>query len=250
MRGEFPGILYQILQDRADKSGICPDLDEALDAEVNVSAGLLPLELPGDVLDLGAEVDGLKVHGGLRDAGEIQQVIDERGHLLAGGFDPLGVPSAVLPESVPAFLQQQPAVASLRPERRAQVVGDRGSEARQVLVGQLDVLVPGGKCSGRAGLALFGDIAGDGSCADCGPVFVVDGRHGHGHGEGSAVLALSYRDVVRNALAAHDLSQDVRDLAAPLWRAQHRHRLADHLVRRIPIYARSALIPGQYRPVK
>jgi hypothetical protein len=27
VRGELPGVLYQILQDRADESGICPDLD-------------------------------------------------------------------------------------------------------------------------------------------------------------------------------------------------------------------------------
>jgi hypothetical protein len=71
---------------------------------VNVPARLLALELPGDVVDLGAEVDSLKVHGGARDAGESQQVVDERRHLLAGGCDPLGVASAVLAESVAAFL--------------------------------------------------------------------------------------------------------------------------------------------------
>ena len=79
---------------------------------MDVSAWLLALKLPGDVVDLGAEVDGVKVHGGSRNAGEIQQVVDERGHLLAGGSDPLGVASAFLAESAPALFQQQAAVTS------------------------------------------------------------------------------------------------------------------------------------------
>jgi hypothetical protein len=39
--------------------GIRPDVDQALDNEADVPARLLALELPGDVVDLGAEVDGL-----------------------------------------------------------------------------------------------------------------------------------------------------------------------------------------------
>jgi hypothetical protein len=137
-------------------------------------------------------------------------------------------------------------------------VGDRVGEARQVLVGHLHVsflvgkyggfLV--GKCGSHTDLALLGDITGDGSCADRGPVLVVDGRHRHGYGEGGAVLTLPHRLVVRDALAAPDLSQDVRDLADSIWRAQLRHRLTDRLISRLPIHARGALIPGQYHPIK
>src|SRR5580658_145537 len=68
VRGELPGVLDQILQDRADKRGICSDLGQALDSEVDVSVGLLTPELPGNIVDLGAEVDGLEVHSSSRRA--------------------------------------------------------------------------------------------------------------------------------------------------------------------------------------
>ena len=57
--GELPGVLDQIPQHRADERGIGPDCDRALDKEADVPARILALELPGDVVDLGAEVDGL-----------------------------------------------------------------------------------------------------------------------------------------------------------------------------------------------
>ena len=121
MRGVLPGVLDQIPQDDADESGFCPDLDRALDNEADVAVWLLVLEFPGDVVGLGAEVDGLQVHGGSRGLGECQQVLDEDGHLLAGGGDLLGVAPALLAESVRVLFQQQFAVTSQCPqgERRS-----------------------------------------------------------------------------------------------------------------------------------
>jgi hypothetical protein len=110
MRGELPGVPHQVLQDRADQSGISSDLDWTLDSEADVSPWLLALEISGDILDLSAEVDGLKVHIGSRKLGESQQVLDERGHLLTEGCDSLGVASAVLAECVRALFRQEAAV--------------------------------------------------------------------------------------------------------------------------------------------
>ena len=93
-------------------SRICPGRDWALDDEADVPAWLLALELPGDVVDLSAEVDGLEIHGGSRSAGENQQILDEHGHLLGGVGDFPGVVPAVLAETVRALFQQQPAVTS------------------------------------------------------------------------------------------------------------------------------------------
>src|ERR1700722_14108715 len=109
---ELPGVSYQVLQDRADELGISPDPDQGLDSEADAPVRLLALQLPGDVVGLGTEVDGLEVHDGSRGAGKIQEVRDERRYLAAGGGDPLGVAPAVLAESVRARFQQQPAVTS------------------------------------------------------------------------------------------------------------------------------------------
>jgi len=110
VRGELPGVPYQVLQDRADQGGICPDRDWTLDSEPDVSPWLLALEFSSDVAGLGAEVDGLEVHIGPREMGESQQALDERGHLLAEGCDSLGVTPAVLAESVRALFCQEVAV--------------------------------------------------------------------------------------------------------------------------------------------
>jgi hypothetical protein len=109
-RAELPGVLDQIPQQRPDESGICLDLDHGLDEEADIPAWLLTLELPRDVVDLGAEVDGLQFHGGARGLGENHQVLDEHGYLLAGGGDPLGVAPALLAENVGVLFQQQFAV--------------------------------------------------------------------------------------------------------------------------------------------
>jgi hypothetical protein len=111
-RGELPGVLDQIPQECPDERGICPDIHRALDNKADVPAWLLALKLSGDVVDLGAEVDGLQVHGGPGGLGENQQVLDEHGYFLAGDGDSLGVAPALLAESVRALFQQHFAVSS------------------------------------------------------------------------------------------------------------------------------------------
>jgi hypothetical protein len=100
VRGELPGVPDQVLQDRADESWICFDLDWTLDNELDVSSWFLALEVAGDVIDLGTEVDGLEVHVGSRELGEAEHILDERGHLLADGRDSLGIATAIPAEVV------------------------------------------------------------------------------------------------------------------------------------------------------
>jgi hypothetical protein len=86
--------------------------------------------------------------------------------------------------------EQQPAVTDSRPEGKAQIVGDIVGTPRQVPMGRLDFLFPGGQCSSRMGLAPRGDVPGDGVRADRVPVLVLNRRHRHRNGGSGAVLTL------------------------------------------------------------
>ena len=85
---------------------------------------------------------GVEVHLSPREAGQPQQVVDERRHLLAGGLDSLGVTPADLAEAVPAVFQQGRGETAQRPQRSAQVVSDRIRERLQVPDGPLQVVLP------------------------------------------------------------------------------------------------------------
>src|ERR1039457_3064589 len=70
--GEFPGIAQQVLQYGADKRAVRPGPDWVLDDEADAAARSLALEFLGNAGGLGAEIDGLGVKLGPRDARKIQ----------------------------------------------------------------------------------------------------------------------------------------------------------------------------------
>jgi hypothetical protein len=70
-----------------------------------------------------------------------------------------GVAAADLAEAVRVVLEQGRAETANRPQRSAQVMGDRIGEAFQVRVGPFEVSRPAAKLG--LGLLLLGDVPGD-----------------------------------------------------------------------------------------
>src|SRR5712691_11918674 len=89
---------------------------------------------------MGGEVDWLEVDRDLRDTRKMQEIVDERRHVLAGDLDPFSITTSNLAEGVPEILEQRRTVAGQCPERGAQVVGERIGERLQVLVGALKII--------------------------------------------------------------------------------------------------------------
>ena len=83
------------------------------------------LEFRGDLGGLGTEIDRAEVHLGPGKARKTQQIVDERRHMFAGGDDSLRIAPAILAENLAVIFQQGGAETAHRPERGAQVVGDR-----------------------------------------------------------------------------------------------------------------------------
>src|SRR5580698_3110505 len=138
--GELPRVVQQVLQYRADKRRVGCGPGRLLDGEVHMTVRSLALEFRGDVGDLCPQVDYPGANLGSRNAREVEEVVDELRHPLAGGLDPLGVADGGVAEAVPAVVKQgatQPAHGS---QRGTQVVGDRIGEGLQVSVRDLEVV--------------------------------------------------------------------------------------------------------------
>ena len=105
-----------------------------LDGEADPAARLAGLQSGGDVGDLRAEINRSEAYFRTRYLCQEQQVIDECAHPLGGRLDPLDEPAAGLVETVAVVLRQRFAVPAQRPQRRAQIMGDRIGERLQVLV--------------------------------------------------------------------------------------------------------------------
>ena len=99
---EFPGVIQQVLQDRADEARICQRPGWLLDGEADAAVRALALEFPGDAGHFGTEINRPQADPGPRDAGQLQQVVEKLGHVLAGGLDPPGVTAAGQPHTPPA----------------------------------------------------------------------------------------------------------------------------------------------------
>ena len=104
--GELPGVVQQVLQHRADKRRVRCGQGRLLDGEAHMTVRSLALEFRSDIGDLCPQVDYLGMTLGSRNAGEVEQVVDELRHALAGGLDELGVAEGGLAEAVPAVLKQ------------------------------------------------------------------------------------------------------------------------------------------------
>ena len=101
-----------------------------LDGEADVAARVLALEFGGDGGRLGTEIDLLEADLCPGDAGQVQQVVENVSHVLAGGLDPLGVAAAVLAEGIGVILDQHGAEPGQRAQRGPQVV--REGVARRI----------------------------------------------------------------------------------------------------------------------
>ena len=71
-----------------------------------MTARFLAPEFRGDAGDLCPQVDYLEANLGPRNAREVEEVLDELRHTLAGGLDELGVADGGLAQAVPAVLKQ------------------------------------------------------------------------------------------------------------------------------------------------
>jgi hypothetical protein len=136
----FQAFSIRFRRDRPDKRGIRPGRHWALDREANVAAGFTALKFPRDPGSLGTEVDRAEVNLGSRYARNVQQFVDKRGHLHAALNDFLRISPALLAEGVSVLLKQRLAKTAQRPQRGAQVAGNRIAEHLQVLVGALEIL--------------------------------------------------------------------------------------------------------------
>ena len=134
LAGIFPRVFDQVLQHGADESAIRVYPDAVVDGEADPATGLAGLQFTGDGGDLRAEIDRFEAHFRARYLGQEEQVIDECAHPLGGRLDPLHVPAAGFVETVAVVLRQRFAVPAQRPQRGAQIMGDRVGERLQVLV--------------------------------------------------------------------------------------------------------------------
>ena len=76
-------------------------------AEADPAAGFADCNSPRHGGDLRAEIDWPRFMSARDTRARLQQVIDERGHPLARGLDPLGVSAAGFAETVAVLLQQR-----------------------------------------------------------------------------------------------------------------------------------------------
>ncbi len=176
--GELPGVVQQLVQHLADEVGVGHGpgwlLDRAADAAARV-----PAPEPGsDGGGLGAEIDLLEADRCPGDAGQVQQIIENTSHVLAGGLDPLSVAAAILTEGIAVILDQGGAESGQRAQWRPQVVRQGIGEGSQVLVDPAEIV---------ACLPLLGDITHGGRYQEA--LAGVEGGQGDLGGEGGAVAA-------------------------------------------------------------
>ena len=83
----LPGVVQQVLQYFADEVGVGHGTGWLLDSEADAAARVLALKSGSDGGGLGAEIDLLEADLGPGDAGQVQQVVENTSHVLAGGLD-------------------------------------------------------------------------------------------------------------------------------------------------------------------
>ena len=166
--GELPGVLDQVLKHGPDENTVRGHPDILLDGEADPAAGITGPQALRDRGDLRAEIDGFKVHVGVRYLRQAQQVIDDRAHPLARRLDSPGVAAAGFAENLAVLLDQRLAEPVQPAQRSAQVMGDRVAERLQVLVRPLQfsraLLDAGLELGGERtdlgfGFTLGGDVA-------------------------------------------------------------------------------------------
>src|SRR5207249_11712040 len=118
-------ILQQVLQHHAHQAWIRLDLQPGSDDELRASLGVALLEVRGDAAGEGAQVYAGYVHLVSGDAGQVEQVIDQRGHALARGAHAREVVLAGNVQPLGVVFQQRLTEAVDAAQRRPQVVGDR-----------------------------------------------------------------------------------------------------------------------------
>ena len=155
--GELPGVVQQVVQYFADKVGVGHGTGGLLDREADAAARVLALEFGGDGGCLGTEIDRLEIDRCPGDARQVQQVVENVSHVLAGGLDPLSVGAAILTEGIGVILHQGGAEPGQRAQRRPQIVGEGVGEGLQVLVDAPEIV---------AYLPLLGDVADGGGYED------------------------------------------------------------------------------------
>ncbi len=106
----------------ADEVGVGHGPGWLLDREADAAARVLALESGSDSGRLGAEIDRLEADRGPGNAGQVQQVIENASHVLAGGLDPLSVAAAIFTEGIAVILDQRGAESRQRAQWRPQVV--------------------------------------------------------------------------------------------------------------------------------
>jgi hypothetical protein len=172
---ELPRVAQQVVHYHANEGTVGPYRDGTLDSEADVPFRINTLEFRGDLGGLGTEIDRAEVHLGPGEARKTQQVVDERRHMFRGGDDSLRVAPAILAENGAVIFQQGGTETAHRPERGAQVVGDRVRETLQVPVGRIEVVRPVENLGRGARVYLFGHVPGDRRRADQPAGLIVDG---------------------------------------------------------------------------
>ena len=189
------------------------------------------------------------MHLGARDARKLQQVVDEHRHLFAGGLDPLGIASALLAEVIAVVFEQ----ASLKPDS-ARNGARRSWETEYVNVSRFRL------ARSRSSARRPSSAAARTCCCsvmsraiDDAPISLPSSsRMGETVTDtGTALPSLRLRTVsmVHDTLAPADLVEDLLDLPGPVRGAQDRHRLADDLLRLVPVDPRGGRVPARDHPV-
>lgn len=81
-----------------------------------MTAGVAALKVIGDAGGLGAEIHGLQVYLGSRYPGQVQEVVNEAAHPLAGRRDACRVATPGLVETVAVLFGQGVAESTERPQ--------------------------------------------------------------------------------------------------------------------------------------
>ena len=120
--GELPCVREQIGEQYTHELDIARSDQPRLDDEFHLAFRLYHAQFLGDARGQGAQVHRRVLHGRARDAREIQHVVDQLGHALAGGAHAAQIIPALIIQFFSVIFKQGQAESVNRTQRRTQVV--------------------------------------------------------------------------------------------------------------------------------
>src|SRR5260370_19279559 len=123
--GEFTGVAKQVFQDDAQEMGVAGGFETLLDLNLGIALGMSAGQLGDNGFSHSTQVDALMAHFDARDAGEIQEIVDEHTHALGCGAYAIEIFLAVRIQLVGTILQKRDTEAIYAAQRSSQIMGDR-----------------------------------------------------------------------------------------------------------------------------